>query len=150
MLLRALQYATTHGYTVWLRPQDAYLSAGGVAASGPIASRLGLSGVPSSAETIALHTIIELVRVTGARVHLSHLSSAAGIELVRQAKREGLKLSSDVTVNHVHLTEMDIGYFDSQTRFGPTAANSARPRRDPRGFARRHHRCDLLRPHPRR
>jgi dihydroorotase len=119
VLLRALQYATTHGFTVWLRPQDAYLSAGGVAASGPIASRLGLSGVPTSAETIALHTIIELVRVTGARVHLSHLSSASGVALVREAKQEGLRLSCDVTVNHVHLTEMDIGYFDSQTRFDP-------------------------------
>jgi dihydroorotase len=119
VLLRALQYATTHGFTVWLRPQDAYLSAGGVAASGPIASRLGLAGVPTSAETIALHTIIELVRVTGARVHLSHLSSAAGVALVREAKQDGLRLSCDVTVNHVHLTEMDIGYFDSQTRFDP-------------------------------
>ena len=75
--------------------------------------------MPTSAETIALHTIIELVRVTGARVHLSHLSSAVGVELVRQAKKEGLPLSCDVTVNHVHLTEMDIGYFDSQTRFDP-------------------------------
>ncbi|CAB3780825.1 dihydroorotase [Pararobbsia alpina] len=119
VLLRALQYATTHGFTVWLRPQDAYLSAGGVAASGPVASRLGLPGVPTSAETIALHTIIELIRVTGARVHLSHLSSAAGIALVREAKQEGLRISCDVTVNHVHLTEMDIGYFDSQTRFDP-------------------------------
>jgi dihydroorotase len=119
VLLRALQYATTHGFTVWLRPQDAYLSAGGVAASGPIASRLGLAGVPTSAETIALHTIIELVRVTGARVHLSHLSSASGVALVREAKLEGMRLTCDVTVNHVHLTEMDIGYFDSQTRFDP-------------------------------
>ncbi|RKP59059.1 dihydroorotase [Pararobbsia silviterrae] len=119
VLLRALQYATTHGLTVWLRPQDAYLSAGGVAASGAIASRLGLPGVPTMAETIALNTIIELVRATGARVHLSHLSSAAGIERVREAKKEGLKLSCDVTINHLHLTEMDIGYFDSQTRFDP-------------------------------
>src|SRR4029079_12652605 len=65
-LLRALQYATTYGYTVWLRPQDAYMASGGVAASGAVASRLGLSGVPVSAETIALHTIFELMRVTGA------------------------------------------------------------------------------------
>ncbi|HTJ94176.1 MAG TPA: dihydroorotase [Pararobbsia sp.] len=119
VLLRALQYATTHGFTVWLRPQDAYLSAGGVAASGAIASRLGLPGVPTAAETVALHTMIELVRMTGARVHLSHLSSAAGIELVRQARKEGLRITCDVTVNHLHLTEMDIGYFDSQTRFDP-------------------------------
>ncbi|SAL34943.1 dihydroorotase [Caballeronia concitans] len=118
-LQRALQYATTYGYTVWLRPQDAYMSRGGVAASGAVASRLGLSGVPVSAETIALHTIFELMRVTGARVHLSHLSSAAGVALVRAAKAEGLAVSCDVTINHVHLTDIDIGYFDSQFRLDP-------------------------------
>ncbi|CAG9268041.1 dihydroorotase [Paraburkholderia caribensis] len=119
VLLRALQYANTYGYTVWLRPQDAYLAKGGVAASGPLASRLGLSGVPVSAETIALHTIFELVRVTGARVHLSHLSSAAGVELMRAAKAEGLPVSCDVTINHVHLIDIDIGYFDAQFRLDP-------------------------------
>ena len=119
VLLRALQYANTYGYTVWLRPVDAYLGKGGVAASGPLASRLGLSGVPVSAETIALHTIFELVRVTGARVHLSHLSSAAGIELMRAAKAEGLPVTCDVTVNHIHLIDLDIGYFDAQFRLDP-------------------------------
>ncbi|MBN3763242.1 dihydroorotase [Burkholderia sp. Ac-20365] len=119
VLLRALQYANTYGYTAWLRPQDAYLSKGGVAASGPLASRLGLSGVPVSAETIALHTICEIVRVTGARVHLSHVSSAAGVELVRAAKVEGLPITCDVTINHVHLIDIDIGYFDAQFRLDP-------------------------------
>ncbi|AET89929.1 dihydroorotase, multifunctional complex type [Burkholderia sp. YI23] len=118
-LQRALQYATTYGYTVWLRPQDGFMSKGGVAASGAVASRLGLSGVPVAAETIALHTIFELMRVTGARVHLSHLSSAAGVELVRAAKAEGLAVTCDVTVNHVHLTDIDIGYFDAQFRLDP-------------------------------
>ncbi len=119
ILLRALQYASTYGYTVWLRPQDAYLAKGGVAASGALASRLGLSGVPVSAETIALHTIFELVRVTGARVHLSHVSSAAGVALMRAAKAEGLPVTCDVTVNHVHLIDVDIGYFDAQYRLDP-------------------------------
>jgi dihydroorotase len=118
-LLRALQYATTYGYAVWLRPQDSYMASGGVAASGAVASRLGLSGVPVSAETIALHTIFELVRVSGARVHVSHLSSAAGVALMRQAKAEGLPVTCDVTINHVHLTDMDIGYFNAQFRLDP-------------------------------
>ncbi|HLX03165.1 MAG TPA: dihydroorotase [Trinickia sp.] len=119
VLLRALQYASTYGYTVWLRPLDAYLAKGGVAASGAVASRLGLSGVPVSAETIALHTIFELIRVTGARVHLSHLSSAAGIALVREAKAEGLPVTCDIAVNHIHLIDVDIGYFDAQFRLDP-------------------------------
>ncbi|WP_348696342.1 dihydroorotase [Duganella fentianensis] len=119
VLLRALQYAKTFDYTVWLRPQDAHIGRGGIAASGAIASRLGLSGVPVMAETIALHTIFELMRATGARVHLCRLSSAAGIELVRQAKREGLPVSCDVGAHHVHLTDADIGFFDSNARLTP-------------------------------
>ena len=119
VLLHALQYATTFGYPVWLRAQDPYLARGGVAASGPVASRLGLVGIPASAETIALHTILELVRATGARVHLPHLSSAGGLALVRAAKREGLAVTCDVTINHLHLIDADIGYFDAQYRLDP-------------------------------
>ncbi|MDR7268898.1 dihydroorotase [Pelomonas saccharophila] len=118
VLSRALQYAATYGYTVWLRPQDAWLG-GGVAASGAVATRLGLSGVPVSAETIALHTIFELVRATGARVHLCRLSSAAGVELVRTAKKEGLPVTADVSINSLHLSDVDIGYFDSAMRLTP-------------------------------
>jgi len=119
VLCRALHYAATYGYPVWLRAQDPFLSRGGVAASGAVASRLGLPGIPAAAETIALQTILELVRLTGARVHLQHLSSAASIALVRAAKREGLPLSCDVTFNHLHLIDADIAYFDSQYRLDP-------------------------------
>jgi dihydroorotase len=119
VLLRALQYAKTFGYTVWLRPQDPHIGRGGVAHSGPLASRLGLSGVPVMAETIALHTIFELVRSTGARVHLCRISSAAGLELVRAAKKEGLPVTCDVGVHHLHMTDADIGFFDSNARLTP-------------------------------
>ena len=119
VLLRAMQYAKTFNYTVWLRPQDAHIGRGGIAASGPLASRLGLSGVPVMSETIALHTIFELMRSSGARVHLCRLSSAAGIELVRQAKKEGLPVTCDVGAHHVHMTDADIGFFDSNARLTP-------------------------------
>ena len=118
VLQRALQYATTFGYSVWLRPQELHLGKG-VAASGPLATRMGLSGVPVAAETIALHTIFELVRATGARVHLCRLSSAAGVALVRQAKAEGLPVTCDVSINSLHLTDVDMGYFDSRMRLNP-------------------------------
>ncbi len=118
VLLRALQYASTFAYTVWLRPQDRDLGTG-VVASGPLATRMGLRGVPVAAETIAVHTIVELMRSTGARVHLCRLSSAAGIALVRQAKAEGLPLSCDVSINSLHLTDIDIGYFDSRAHLNP-------------------------------
>ena len=118
VLARSLLYAATYDYSVWLRPQDAYLS-GGVAASGAVATRLGLSGVPVTAETVALHTIFELMRSTGARVHLCRISSAAGVELVRRAKREGLAVTADVSINSLHLTDVDIGYFNSAMRLNP-------------------------------
>jgi dihydroorotase len=119
VLLRALQYAQTFGYTVWLRPQDAHIGRGGIAHSGAVASRLGLPGVPVIAETIALHTIFELVRATNARVHLCRVSSAAGLELVRAAKKEGLPVTCDVGAHHIHLTDVDIGFFDSNARVTP-------------------------------
>jgi dihydroorotase len=119
VLMRAMQYAQTFGYTVWLRAQDFHIGRGGVAHSGPVASRLGLSGVPVMAETIALHTILELVRATGARVHVCRISSAAGLELVRAAKKEGLPVSCDVGAHHIHLTDADIGFFDSNARLAP-------------------------------
>jgi dihydroorotase len=124
VLQRALQYAATFGYTVWLRPQDTWLGKG-VAASGPLATRLGLSGVPVAAETIALHTLFELMRAvqgkagTGARVHVCRISSAAGLELVRQAKAEGLPVTCDVSVHNLLLTDVDIGYYDSRLRLQP-------------------------------
>jgi len=118
VLQRAMQYAATYGYAVWLRPQEYHLGQG-VAASGALATRLGLSGIPVAAETIALHTILELMRVTGARVHLCRISSAAGVALVRQAKQEGLQVTCDVSINSLHLTDVDIGYFDSRMRLSP-------------------------------
>ena len=119
VLARAMQYARSFGFTVWLQPQDAFLSRGGVAHSGPVSGRLGLPGVPVTAETVALHTLFELMRGNGCRVHLCRLSSAAGVELVRTAKREGLPVTADVAVHHLHVTDVDIGYFDSACRVDP-------------------------------
>ena len=96
MLHRALQYAATFGYAVWLRPNDAWLG-NGVAAKGPLATRLGLSGVPVLAETIALATIFELVRDTGARVHLCRLSSAAGVDA--GARGQGRRAAGDAATS---------------------------------------------------
>lgn len=119
VLFSALQYAKTFNYTVWLRPQDPYLGRSGVAHSGPAASRMGLPGVPVISETIALNAICELVRSTKARVHICRVSSAAGLELIRKAKKEGLPITCDVGVHYIHLSDMDIGYFDSNARVTP-------------------------------
>jgi dihydroorotase len=124
VLMRALQYAATFGFTVWLRPLDAALGLG-VAAQGAVATRLGLSGVPVLAETIALHTVFELVRATGARVHLCRLSSAAGVALLRAAKAQGLPVTADVNINSLHLTDIDIGYFNPDMRLQPPLRQGA-------------------------
>ncbi len=118
VLQRALQYASSFGYTVWLRPQDMHLGKG-VAASGALATRMGLSGIPVVAETIALHTIFELVKATQAKVHICRISSAAGVALVRQAKAEGLRVTCDVSINSLHLTDIDLGFYDSRARLSP-------------------------------
>ena len=118
VLQRAMQYASTFDYAIWLRPQEHFLGKG-VAASGALATRMGLSGVPVAAETIALHTIFELMKGTDARVHLCRISSAAGVTLVHQAKAEGLKVTCDVSINSLHLTDVDVGYFDSRMRLNP-------------------------------
>ncbi|HEX4985439.1 MAG TPA: dihydroorotase [Burkholderiales bacterium] len=119
VLLRALQYAATFGYPVWLRPRDAALGRDGVAHDGKVATRLGLAPIPSVAETVALSTILLLVRETGARVHLCRLSTADGVDMVRQAKALGMAVTCDVSANQIHLSEMDIGYFDANCHLVP-------------------------------
>lgn len=119
VLNRAMQYAKTFDYALWIQPSEEDLASSGVAASGAFASRLGLAGIPVQAETIALHTLFELQKSNNVRLHLCRLSSADGIELVRQAKARGLPVTCDVSINHLHLTDTDIGFFDSQCRLYP-------------------------------
>jgi dihydroorotase len=119
VLLRAMQYASTFGHRVWLRPQDPYLGKGGVAHDGEVATRLGLASIPPSAETIALAVIFALVRETGARVHLCRLSTAEGVAMVRAARKEGLPVTCDVSAHHLHLCDVDIGWFDTQCHLVP-------------------------------
>jgi dihydroorotase len=77
-MLQAMRYARTFDLPLWLRPVEDTLAGSGVAAAGPVAGRLGLPSIPVVAETVALHTIFELQRASGARVHICRLSSAAG------------------------------------------------------------------------
>ena len=119
VLLRAMQYAATFGYRVWLRPQDSFLAKNGVAHDGEVATRLGLPSIPVVAETIALSTMLQLARETGATLHICRVSSAAAVEMIRAAKAEGLAVTCDVSMNHVHLTEMDIGFFDANCHLMP-------------------------------
>jgi dihydroorotase len=119
VLWRALQYAATFGYPVWLRAEDKWLSREGVAHDGEVATRLGLAGIPAFTETIALSAMLQLVRSTGARVHFCRLSTAAGVDMIRAAKKEKLPVTCDVGIHYVHLSEMDLGYYDTSCRLDP-------------------------------
>jgi dihydroorotase len=124
VLYRTMQYAATFGYTVWLRPQDAFLARDGVAHDGEVATRLGLPAIPACAETIALATITLLMEETGARVHLCRLSTRGAVAQVRTAKKARLPLTCDVSAHHLHLCDVDIGYFDANCRLIPPLRNT--------------------------
>lgn len=119
VLLRAMQYAATFGFTVWLRAEEPHLARDGVAHDGEIAARLGLKSIPAAAEALAIASILRIARDTQAKIHLSRLSTAEGVDMVREAKQQGVMVSCDVSINHLHLTEHDIGFFDANCHLKP-------------------------------
>ena len=119
VLWRAMEYAATFGFTLFLHAEEPFLAANGVAHDGEVATRLGLKGIPSAAEALALATILRIAQETGAKVHISRLSTAEGVAMIRAAKKQGLKITCDVSANHLHLTEHDIGYFDANCHLKP-------------------------------
>ncbi|MEQ1487164.1 MAG: dihydroorotase [Methylotenera sp.] len=119
VLWRAMEYAATFGFTLFLHAEEPFLAKDGVAHDGEIASRLGLKGIPSAAEALALASILRIAHETGARVHVSRLSTAEGVAMIREAKQHNPNISCDVSANQLHLTEHDIGYFDSNYHLKP-------------------------------
>jgi dihydroorotase len=119
VLWRAMEYAATFGFTLFLHAEEPFLAKDGVAHDGEIASRLGLKGIPSAAEALALASILRIAKETGAKVHISRLSTAEGVGMIREAKKQGIHISCDVSANHLHLTEHDIGFFDTYCHLKP-------------------------------
>lgn len=119
VLWRAMEYAATFGFTLFLHAEETFLAKGGVAHDGEVASRLGLKGIPSAAEALALAVILRIAEETGAKVHISRLSTAEGVNMIRAAKKQGCKVTCDISANHLHLTEHDIAYFDANCHLKP-------------------------------
>ena len=119
VLMRAMQYAATFDFPVWLQAQDPFLARKGVAHDGEVAARLGLAGIPVAAETIALATILHLARETGVRIHLTRISSAAGVDMIVAARAAGIRVSCDMSIHPLHLSEHDIGFFNAHARLDP-------------------------------
>ncbi len=119
ILWRAMQYAATFNFTLFLSAEEPFLAKDGVAHDGEVATRLGLKGIPSAAESLAISSILRIAQETDASIHLSHISTAEGVDMIRQAKKQGLKVTCDVTANHLHLTEHDIGFFNANCHLKP-------------------------------
>ena len=113
VLKRAYAYAANCGLTVFIEPDEHWLSADGCAHEGTIASRLGLKGIPVSAETVALARSLEIVKETGVKAHFGRLSSGASVDMIRRAKDDGLNITADVSAHQLHLNELDISSFNS-------------------------------------
>jgi len=114
-----MEYAATFDFTLFLHAEEPFLAAKGVAHDGEVATRMGLKGIPSAAEALALASILRIAQEAGARIHISRLSTAEGVAMIRTAKAKGLKVSCDVSANHLHLTEHDIAYFDANCHLKP-------------------------------
>lgn len=119
LLRSVLEYAAQSELTVFVHPCDASLSREGIVHEGMVAERLGLRGIPSIAEEIGLGTLLPLVRLTGAKVHLSRLSSSVGVHLVRQARLAGLAVTADVSFRHLVADESFLEGFPSDWKIFP-------------------------------
>jgi dihydroorotase len=119
VMRRALEYARTFGLPVVQHAQDLTLCAGGVMNEGPAATRAGLRGQPAAAESVMVARDLELVAMTGARYHVAHISTAAAVSMVRQAKKSGLPVTCEVTPHHLTLTDVACCGYDTSTKVNP-------------------------------
>lgn len=119
VLRRAMEYAASFDLTVFLHSEDPWLKGIGCCHEGETSTRLGLPGIPEAAETVAVARDLALIDQTGVRAHFCGLSSARAVQMVAEAQRRGLNVSADVTAHHLHLTDQDIGYFNTQCHVQP-------------------------------
>jgi dihydroorotase len=119
VLRRAMEYAASCDMTLYFYAEDPYLQNEGVAHEGPVSTRLGLPGIPETAETVAVSRALLLIEQTGVRAHFCRLSSARAMSMIAEARNSGLAVSSDVGICHLHLTEMDIDGYNSNCHLRP-------------------------------
>ncbi|MGD8630483.1 MAG: dihydroorotase [Gammaproteobacteria bacterium] len=119
ILRRAMEYAATFDLTVFLHADDHWLSNGGCAHEGRVATRMGLPGIPEAAETAAVARDLALVQQIGVRAHFCHLTSERAARMVARAQYDGLPVSADVAVPYLYLSEIDISDFNTQCHLIP-------------------------------
>lgn len=125
LLRYALETASELGVLVITHPQDEYLALGGVMHEGVISTKLGLGGIPAAAEVVGVSRDLAVAAMTGCRLHLSHISTAESVDLIRQAKRKGVLVTAEVSPLHLVLTdEAVLGYDTSAKLFPPLRPQS--------------------------
>ena len=119
LFLKALEYVKSFDGILLQIPLDTSLATGGLMHEGAISTRLGMAGIPILAETVMIHRDLELVRYTGARLHITGVSTAAGLQMIRDAKKEGLNVSCSVTPYHLALNDEVLLTYDSVYKVSP-------------------------------
>lgn len=125
VMRRAMEYARGLGKAILSHSEDLELTKGGVMHEGAVSVRLGLKGMPSAAEEIMVYREIALAEITGAHVHILHVSTAGSVELIRQGKRKGIRVTGEACPHHVTLTDECLASFDANYKMAPPLRTSA-------------------------
>jgi dihydroorotase len=125
MMRRALEYCRMFDRPVLSHPEDLDLTRGGVMNEGFESMRLGLRGMPAAAEEVMIHRDIELARLTGARLHVLHISTAGAVDLLRRGKARGVRVTAEVAAAHLALTDRCLASFDSNYKMNPPLRTEA-------------------------
>lgn len=135
LLRRAMEYAAGFSIPVICHSEDLRLAAGGVMHEGPTATRLGLKGIPSEAEVVCVERDIHLAKLSGAKVHIAHVSCKGSVEAVRRAKEAGLPVTCETAPHYLLLTDADVGLYDTNFKMNPPLRSEADRRAVRRGLA---------------
>ncbi|OGX45226.1 MAG: dihydroorotase [Omnitrophica WOR_2 bacterium RIFCSPLOWO2_12_FULL_51_8] len=123
LMRRAMEYASMLGLLVISHCEDRRLSANGVMNEGLMSTQLGLKGIPDESEEVAVSRDIQLARLTGARLHVAHISTARSVQLIREAKVKGLLVTAEVTPHHLSLTEEAVEGYNTNFKMNPPLRN---------------------------
>lgn len=119
LMRRAMEYATSHDLLVMSHAEELSLSRNGCMNEGAVSTRLGLRGIPAAAESVMVYREIALAELTGARVHIAHVSCESSVALIRQAKQRGIKVTAETAPHYFSMTEEDVGNYNTHAKMNP-------------------------------
>ncbi len=125
LMRRGMEYASSHNLTVIAHPEDMALARGGCINEGALSTRMGLKGIPAAAEAIMVQREIALAQLTGARLHLAHISTAQSIDLIRQAKDKGITVTAGTAPHYFTLTEEAVTGYNTNAKMNPPLRTEA-------------------------